>query len=264
MEELTKNRESLLFRLCSLYLMLIDRKPNIKTKEKRMIKMNVSHQALAQNNLAVTLIEAGNYQYAISNLSDALATYKEIMINTSSTTSNCALKTNLDECMANQSSSSGVNDDISTMLAGFFLYENGIAIPSELIGTTYADTILVCCIIIFNLALAQHLHFHCSKLTRTAHSKSLHKAVRLYELAFQLQRETDLENNTLFTLAIVNNIGLAHRQLLDGEAALKCFEFVLSILMYLTDCGYSEMFVLEGFFLNIFDLISPLQSAPAA
>jgi hypothetical protein len=224
--------------------------------------MSLSHQIIAKNNHAVALIEAGNYEDAISNLSHTLTTFRQMVINHDTTSNESVLKTSLDACMESTPVSAVVRDVSSAV--DIFLYENGIAIPGNFISSGFHETTMVSCIIVFNLALAQHLYYRSSKPTNVARHSSLHKALRLYDLAFKLQREARMQDSVMFSLAVVNNVALVHRQLRDEQAATKCFEFVLSLLMYMTDCGHSNVFVLEGFFLNVSNLICQPRVAPAA
>ena len=123
---------------------------------------------------------------------------------------------------------------------------------------------MISCIIVFNLALAQH---NFSMTTKNTENQllALGKACRLYELAFNLHRnELEGSNDMLFRLAIVNNLGLVHKSLDDMEAANKCFEVVLSTLLYLVDQGHVTTFPLDNFFMNTTYLVGKQSVAPAA
>jgi hypothetical protein len=123
------------------------------------------------------------------------------------------------------------------------------------IGTSYNEIVFVSCIVIFNLAIAYHLQ---------GDSESLVRALKLYELSFNLQRDQQFDNNILFILATINNLGSIHKQLKDEHSSQICFEHVLSTLMYLTDCGKANDCHLDGFFRNISGVVSKGCAAPAA
>ena len=151
-----------------------------------------------------------------------------------------------------------------------FLYQTAIAIPataassSMLYCNDFEHRIMISCIIVFNLALAQHNY---SMTTKNTEDKklALGKACRLYELAFNLHRnELEGSNDMLFRLAIVNNLGLVHKSLDDMEAANKCFEVVLSTLLYLVDQGHVTTFPLDNFLMNTTYLVGKQAVAPAA
>jgi hypothetical protein len=227
-------------------------------------KMSVYEQAIAENNRAVALIDGGNYEAAISSLSITLGSFKHVVAHYGDAAATRVLNTSLNECMANSSSSPVLDGGISAKPAGSFLYDKAISIPGAQIGTSYHECTMVSCIIIFNLALAHHLHFRWSNPTNPTRNISLSKALKLYELTFEVQRRAVLENSDMFRLAAINNIGVLYRQRHDEEAATKCFEFVLSMLVHIADCGHSGTFVLDGFFRNVSNLISQHNAAPAA
>jgi hypothetical protein len=50
----------------------------------------------------------------------------------------------------------------------------------------------------------------------------------------------------------------------NGEIANKCFEHLLSTMMFLIDCGEGDVCELDGFLRNVSNLISEQCSAAAA
>ena len=85
-------------------------------------------------------------------------------------------------------------EDSCDTAAEKYMYSHGIFIPSNL------DSSLIPSIMIFNIALTHHLY------AEQCHdrSKSLQKAYRLYELAYESQRckeEEQTSPNILFMLA---------------------------------------------------------------
>lgn len=209
--------------------------------------MNAFQQAIFQANRSCSLIEQGEYDEAVARLSSTLSALKEIMTQAGEGGS---IKTSLDQCMRNRSFPPCIDEEMKEQ----FVYKRTILIPADM-EMNYRESVLACCMIIFNLAIAYQLR---------GDRESLMRAMKLYELSFNLQRDQQFENNILFTLAIINNLGLVHRQLNDEHSAGKCFDHVLSTLMYLTDCGQASECILEGFFYNVTGAISEPSIAPAA
>ena len=106
---------------------------------------------------------------------------------------------------------------------------------------------------IFNIALTHHLY------AEQCHdrSKSLKKAYRLYELAYEALRceEEQTSPNILFMLATVNNLGLIHDELNNNEKSKMYFEHLMSILMFVVDSQqsrneYQVYYDVDGFLRN--------------
>ena len=213
--------------------------------------------AIQQNNSAVSLIAAGDYDAASSPLSSALKTYKQIMGDADE--HHQTVKTSLDQCMtqspATEAKASSNKDENDQQ----YMYRQAIHIPLT-IESNYQASIMVSVMIIFNLALA----FQLSAVSSDKKQSKLRKAAKLYELSFNMQQDANFENNNvLFTMATVNNMGLIHHKLNDRETANKCFEYLLSTLMFLTDCVEGDVCELDGFLRNVSNLISEPCSAAA-
>jgi hypothetical protein len=211
--------------------------------------MNAFQLAIAQTNHACSLVEAGAYDDAIPHFVSTLSLVKKIMMQVEEKGS---MKYSLDQCMKSQQtvlSFTSVEE-----IQGQYSYRRAIFIPVD-VEMSYRESIMVSCLIIMNLAIAHHLR---------GDQESLSRALKLYELSFTLQRDQKFENNALFTLAIVNNLGVVHKQLHDEYASGKCFEHVLSMLMYLTACGQASECCLDGFFHNVLGVAAQPSLAPAA
>jgi hypothetical protein len=211
--------------------------------------MNALQVVITQANHSCSLVESGAYDAAISQFVSTLSMLKKIMTQAEKEGS---INHSLDQFMTSQSkflSSSTVTD-----IQGKYLYQRAIAIPTD-VEMSHRETIMVSCVIIMNLAISYHLR---------GDQESLLRAMKLYELSFNLQRDQHFENNVVFTLAIVNNLGVVHQQLHDEHAAGKCFEHVLSTLMYLTFCGQANECYLDGFFHNVLGVAAESCVAPAA
>jgi tetratricopeptide (TPR) repeat protein len=230
-----------------------------------MISAVQQQYAIQQNNAAASLIAAGEYNAAIKELSFALKAYKQIMTEADNEITQ-PVKTSLDQCMVQSlavadspkaSRHANENED------QHYMYRQAIHIPLQNIESTYQASAMVSSMIIFNIALAHHL----SALASNIHqSTKFHKAVTLYQLADNLQREAQLENNVLFTMAAVNNLGVIHHRLEDNKRATACFQYLLSTVMLLVDRGEAEVCCgeLDGFLRNVTNLGSESSCAAAA
>jgi hypothetical protein len=218
-----------------------------------------------QNNMGVEMLEAGQYAGAIAPFSVALKTYERIM-NVADRSSSQPVSTSLDQCMAQ---SHHRRADMVLHEQGdieHFLYRQAIRIPSTMVlESTYRAIIMGSSMVIFNLALAHQLT--AMEEGNDSREMMLRKALKIYELGFNmvLQKEYADEPSTMYILATVNNLGLAHQHLNDRYTATKCFKHLMSSLMYLIDCGVgdSSNWDFEGFLRNATEV--ELQAArPAA
>lgn len=202
--------------------------------------------AIELNSQGVTLIENGKFEAAIPILSEALKASKEDF-SSSLVDEDIGIhskRTSLDECMV---SNSADVDQLSTS-DGQYVYGSCIQIPSSIKATYYESGIpLVSVAIIFNLALAHHL----LAKSMNQSEKLLNTAAKLYELAYALQSEECMENTSFFCLATINNLGSIFKCLDRREDAAICFQHLLSMLMFLVDCGGSKQeSEYDGFFRN--------------
>jgi tetratricopeptide (TPR) repeat protein len=210
------------------------------------------------NNTSAALISAGYYDMAISRLSKALVLSKQFLENSSE--SHGSLDVTLDRCME-QSPLTG-DDDNDESERSFFLYERVINLPDGM-PFCYGTSVLASVIIIFNLALAHQLA--AKKQSSKRSRQYLRKAARLYELAHGLYNEnSEFEESAVFIMASVNNLGLIYQELRDANKAQKCFQHLLSTLMFLVDCGEGNVSEFEGFFRNTSHLIVQETTAGAA
>jgi hypothetical protein len=222
--------------------------------------------SIYQNNMGVEMMEAGNYAGAIAPFTDALKTYERIIC-VADRSSSQPVSTSLDQCMAK---SHHRRADIVLHEQGdieHFMYRQAIRIPPTMVlESTYRATIMGSSIVIFNLALAHQLT--AMEDGNNLRGMMLRKAIKIYELGINmvLQKEYADEPSTMFILATVNNLGLAHQHLNDRHSATKCFKHLMSSLMCLIDCGGvgdSKNWDFEGFLRNATEV--DLQAAcPAA
>lgn len=213
--------------------------------------------AVDLSNSGVACLEHGDYNAAVQALSRALKYCHLIM--DEATDSVAPINASLDACLQ---ASRSANAQVQTSPCERYLYQHAARIPLN-VGSNYRAAVLVSTLVTFNLALAYQLMSTYKAADPTEAQILLMKAVKLYELAFSMQQEEGFDNNALFTLATVNNLGLIHSQLNDRTAANQCFQYLLSTLLYLTDSSNSnELFA--GFYRNASSMIPKSESAPAA
>merc|ERR1712224_825688 len=115
----------------------------------------------------------------------------------------------------------------------------------------------------YNPALTLHLHAiqtdssssNSSKKKKTRRLYS--RARKLYELAFEMHLDESCEDvNLLFTLAIINNLGLIYDRAGESARAETCFGNMLSTMMYLTDSNEAKNVAQwDGLFSNVMDIL---------
>jgi hypothetical protein len=220
--------------------------------------------SIALNNRAVSLLDSPyNYPAAIAQLKEALSTLKrstQMQLHPTELNNFKASKITINDCMCNSMAFFNRHEHENHTP---FLYRDAIFIPIAL-GTClgHRERSMVSSIVIFNLALVHHLSTRWT--TESDPSTNLHRALKLYELAFNMQREQLREVNVLFVLAVTNNIGMIQREIGGEESATSWFEAVLSTLMYMSDGQQPCSFPLDRFFINTRYLISKGSVAPAA
>jgi hypothetical protein len=202
------------------------------------------------NNRAVSMMETGKYQEAISMLSTTIGGFKQV-VEEINTTQDHSEDCNL--CILQ----SEIPRDLHRKEGEPFMHNQGIHILSSFDSNDMAQAL------VFNLALTYHLW---SQKSQRKHLL-LKRALALYDVTFQIQMKKPvlISNNMYFALALMNNVGLIHSELNDRDSASKWFHSLLSLLMFSKECGTCDDFserCLEGFYDNA--LGSECQSMPAS
>jgi len=133
-------------------------------------------------------------------------------------------------------------------------------------------------IVMYNLALTLHLHAlslaslssSSSNVTTTTTTmqhvnKLFFQSKKLYELAFEMQLDANVD--ILFSLALINNLGLINYTLNAKDRSKTCFKHLFSIMMYLMDSNKSQSIKeWDGLLSNAIDIlkIGNAVAAPAA
>merc|ERR1711977_434342 len=131
-------------------------------------------------------------------------------------------------------------------------------------------------IVMYNLALTLHLQAieaddgDCERTTTEAKStrrsssgmsrrakRLFSRARKLYELAFEMHIDESCEDvNLLFTLALINNLGLIYDRIGEKSRSETCFGNMLSTMMYLTDSNESSnVKQWDGLLSNVMDIL---------
>jgi len=87
----------------------------------------------------------------------------------------------------------------------------------------------------------------------------------LYELAFEMHLDADVD--LLFTLALINNLGLIYYTVNERDRSRTCFKNMFSTMMYLMDSNESQSIKeWDGLLSNAMDIlkIGNEVAAPAA
>jgi tetratricopeptide (TPR) repeat protein len=177
-------------------------------------------------------------------------------------------ETTLDSCMVRTRPE--INDrsngdiDVDKQDSGYYIYRTPMQVSSTMKVSSYEESVIMSVMIMFNLALAHHLS-GLDEGCEHSHSQ-LQKAVKLYEYAYNMQRDEHLVNNTFFTMATLNNLGQIYQTMKASDIAEKFFQQLLSTLMFVVDCreGRGKFSGLEGFFQNTTHLVLHLGPAKAA
>eukprot|EP00980_Cylindrotheca_fusiformis_P031368 scaffold26259_cov108-Cylindrotheca_fusiformis.AAC.2 len=214
-----------------------------------------------RNNISVSCIETGNYNEAISGLSNCLRTYLPkdgVLI--SGNQCNARLPT-ADYCILQGREIEGLGNFENNMP---YMYRHAIRIPSSL-ELTMKTKDAIASILVFNLALAHHLLFlSCCQIQG---ENSRQKAIMLYDIALDLQSSRFLESGFVFVLATLNNLALLHMEQNDLDRATQFFRKMLSILVLIVEMDSDVppgCLLLNGFYHNVLTYGGSYLAAPAA
>mmetsp|Transcript_1629 Transcript_1629/g.1832 ORF Transcript_1629/g.1832 Transcript_1629/m.1832 type:complete len:378 (+) Transcript_1629:258-1391(+) len=129
-------------------------------------------------------------------------------------------------------------------------------------------------IVMYNLALTLHLHalslsasvrslsksdksssFSTTTATTIKHIKKLFlRSRKLYELAFEMHLDADVD--LLFTLALINNLGLIYYTVNEKDRSTTCFKNMFSTMMYLMDSKEAHSITeWDGLLANAMDIL---------
>lgn len=157
--------------------------------------------------------------------------------------------------------------DVDTENGQHFVFRDPIDIPYDVVPTMEepSDKLInkFVVVIMYNLALSVHL----SAIQGHFDVISLKRARKLYELAFQMHLEESCDVTLLYSLALMNNLGLIYHSLGEEERSRTCFENMLATMMYLLESDEAKSIKQwDGLLSNVMDRIFKEQviAAPAA
>ena len=207
---------------------------------------------IEQNNRTLASLKAQDFVGAVESALFALKYLREAEVNNTSAedSAGSCYKTGDKDWLDQSMLLSEIKEGTHHTAARVFVYEHGIFLHPSM-----SDSSIVAPILIFNTALAHHLAFQAGR----ASIKALHKAKKLYELAYRTQ---DIDNNILFQFVVINNIAMIDRQLGYFATANDCLDYLMSVLMVMVDRGCTmRLRHVQGFLKNI---PSTLETAAAA
>jgi hypothetical protein len=234
----------------------------------------VSLRAQALNEEGAFCIEVGNYEAAIATLSRAFHTAEEC-VDAENNMSSCSPLTycSLEDCMAysehyySYHSFKKQHQPVSSASCDEgFIYRNPIRVIPDASEHGHRMGMTLPMIVIFNLALAQHLKAIQEKET-TKHR--LQNVMQLYEMAYRWQLEehgASLLASLRFTMVISNNLGEIHRAVNNHTKHEMCLQHLLSTMMFAVDSLHENdhSLDLDGFLRNASRLILQAHCAGAA
>ena len=126
---------------------------------------------------------------------------------------------------------------------------------------SYGSLVMFSFVVLYNLAVAMHMSALATKKVEVARRR-LSKSLVFYELAYTMMQDEQIHGITE-TMAIINNIAQVQLALGDTNKAHGCYEKLLSILIYVTDCrDQHSVHHFESFFHNVLPAVLP--AAPVA
>jgi tetratricopeptide (TPR) repeat protein len=240
------------------------------------------------NNRGALHIEAGAFDEAVSELTEALQQSKLIKRPLRWSTNN------MDYASSSTKKESYVSlilkdvkkaltldtEDVEDSPEGGFVYGHPIRIernPYEIPELAPRTLMFLSFAVIFNLAISYQLQSCCNK-EEYQHDEAggeeeqqrqllLEKSKHLYELGYRiLQSDEDVSFSVRISLALANNLGQVLKNLHEYQKADMCFERLLSTVMFLIECGADdgELHAIEGFIRNTSHLVLTKPTASAA
>ncbi len=191
---------------------------------------------------------------------------------------------------------SGPTNKFARRTTSHFVFRDPVQIPPESVPSSVSVDVngghsselfsKFLMIVMYNLALTLHLHaLSLSNVIRNQNpnlafadsgessdakkaKKLFLRARKLYELAFEMHLDESCDVNLLFTLALINNLGLVYDVLDQKQRSKTCFKNMFSTMMYLMDSNESHTVKeWDGLLSNVMDILFQQHreiAAPAA
>jgi tetratricopeptide (TPR) repeat protein len=234
-----------------------------------------SQQVIALNNRAALHIEAGDFDEAVSKLTEALHEFKLMKRPSLSSTNMVGIydstKTESHLSLLLKDDVKGRNRDTTDdgEDSEEFVYRHPIRIernhPCDIPELGHTASSFLSFAVIVNMAISYHLQSCCKEEHKDIDERKflLEKSKHLYELGYRLLRSEGFSYSIRISLALTNNLGQVLKNLQEHQKADLCFERLLSTVMFLMDCGADEeLYEVDGFIRNTLYLV--LKNKPAA
>lgn len=169
----------------------------------------------------------------------------------------------VDQCSDSTNQSSCDSIPCESGFHSGYIFQDPIEIPRAAVARTRLSQKLlakISIVVLFNLALSFHL-----LAVRNQSWKMLGKAKSLYESAFEMHLDDRCDATLLYSLALLNNLGLIYKQFQDQERSSYCFESVLATMMVLLESNEAHRITQwDGLLTNVSSLICTEITAPGA
>lgn len=145
-----------------------------------------------------------------------------------------------------------------------FVFRDPIDIPFDIIPRTSAPSEQLITkfvvVVMYNIALSVHL-----SALQSNDITLLNRARRLYELAFQMHLEESCDVTLLYSLALMNNLGLIYQATGDEERSKTCFRNMLATMMYLLESDEAKTIKQwDGMLSNVIEMMFKEQIVAAS
>jgi hypothetical protein len=224
--------------------------------------------AIASSNEAVHHLDSGDLSSGVGCLSNALMMIMKAITEASAADSKCTLHHG---CCEGQSyvSTEPVLISHPFMLQSSYVYRYASRISTKGLVHCPENCSTISAIIVYHLALVHHLQ---ALQTEGSHESvtSLKKAARLYEHSYQLHMNESGTVDDRRAMGLLNNLAHVNHMLHDESKANKCWQMLLSLILYVREYRVSEEHEeirsdVHGFLTNVTHLMLKASvSAPAA
>jgi tetratricopeptide (TPR) repeat protein len=222
--------------------------------------------AVHYNNKGAAFLEGENYKGAIVSFTKGLQSYKLAFTSCQQNGVNQSPEMNvsLDACMnlivdSKDVKSAAYTSEDKQEETPYNMHMRPIRLPPMYLLNHVVTDYVLSTILIFNQALAHHLMG-----IQNNDSSSLKKAVKLYACGFNLIiQEGTWVSSTCYILACLNNMGLIFRCRNKIESAKKCFQQLLSTLMFLTHSNHQCSTDLDIYFQTAYYILLQGGASPA-
>jgi hypothetical protein len=209
---------------------------NLSTHTQRRLR------AIDFNNTAIFTMKMGKYQQSIRKFSSALkyleddaqAASTDLTGSTDQDVENCEICHDLDRHLSDLLRSDGGCD---RMEDGLYLFTSALSIPRRTAQSSQSNVLMIK-VVMFNLGLNHQMM--ATQRSGAEADKYLHKACRLYQLCYQVGKETQAEAQRHLLPALVNNLGIVYCKMQEMEHGAQAFHGLITMVMYANAVGDSS------------------------